>query len=62
VEKVEGMGSFTVTIRKPARNTSCTGCGILGKCPKKVVEVYEAGLGYRKAIYTPSRKRSRSTR
>ena len=59
VEKVEGyVGSFNVTIRKKARHVDtelCTGCGICQeKCPKKVVdEVYEAGLGYRKAIYTP---------
>jgi heterodisulfide reductase subunit A len=59
VEKVEGyVGSFTVTIRKKARHVKtelCTGCGICQeKCPKKVIdEVYEAGLGYRKAIYTP---------
>ena len=33
----------------------CTGCGICQeKCPKKVVDdVFEAGLGYRKAVYTP---------
>ncbi len=59
VEKVEGyVGNFSVTIRKKARHVKtelCTGCGICQeKCPKKVVdEVYEAGLGYRKAIYTP---------
>lgn len=59
VEKVEGyVGSFDVTIRKKARKVnveSCTGCGICQeKCPKKVIdEVYEAGLGYRKAVYTP---------
>ena len=59
VEKVEGyVGSFDVTIRKKARyvkTEDCTGCGICQeKCPKKVVDdVYEAGLGYRKAIYTP---------
>ena len=59
VEKVEGyVGSFNVTIRKKARHVKeedCTGCGICQeKCPKKVVDdVYEAGLGYRKAIYTP---------
>src|SRR5512134_777276 len=59
VEKVEGyVGNFSVTIRKKARKIKtedCTGCGICQeKCPKKVIdEVYEAGLGYRKAIYTP---------
>ncbi len=59
VEKVDGyVGSFTATIRKKARyvNTdSCTGCGICWeKCPWKVVDnVFEAGLGKRKAIYTP---------
>lgn len=52
------VGNFVVTIKKKARyvNTElCTGCGICQeKCPKKVVdEVYEAGLGYRKAVYTP---------
>ena len=59
VEKVEGyIGNFTVTIRKRARfinQTLCTGCGVCWeKCPKKVVDdVFEAGLGYRKAVYTP---------
>jgi heterodisulfide reductase subunit A len=59
VEKVEGyIGNFTVTIRKRARYVDqvlCTGCGVCWeKCPKKVVDpVFEAGLGYRKAVYTP---------
>lgn len=59
VEKVEGyIGNFTVNIRKRARYLSeelCTGCGICQeKCPKQVIDtVFEAGLGYRKAVYTP---------
>jgi len=59
VERVEGyVGNFTVTVRKRARmvdESRCTGCGIcIEKCPKKVVDdVFEAGLGYRKAIYRP---------
>lgn len=59
VEKVDGfIGNFTVTVRKKARyviEDLCTGCGICEeKCPRKVVdEVFEAGLGYRKAIYRP---------
>jgi len=52
------VGCFNVTIKKKARFVKedlCTGCGICEeKCPKKVIdEVFEAGLGYRKAIYTP---------
>jgi len=52
------VGSFHVTIKKKARFVKedlCTGCGICEeKCPKKVIdEVFEAGLGYRKAVYTP---------
>ena len=45
-------------MRKKARyviEELCTGCGICEeKCPRKVVDdVFEAGLGQRKAIYTP---------
>jgi heterodisulfide reductase subunit A2 len=59
VEQVEGyIGNFTVTIRKRARyieESLCTGCMVCQeKCPKKVIDdVFESGLGYRKAIYTP---------
>jgi heterodisulfide reductase subunit A len=59
VEDVSGsVGEFTVRIRKKARHVNydlCTGCGIcIEKCPRKVVDhVFEAGMGYRKAIYTP---------
>jgi heterodisulfide reductase subunit A len=59
VEEVDGyLGNFTVTVRKKARYVDeelCTGCGIcMEKCPKKVVDnVFEAGLGERKVIYTP---------
>ena len=59
VEHVDGyVGNFTVTVRKRARyvNTElCTGCGICQeKCPKKVDDdVFEVGLGKRKAVYTP---------
>ncbi|MCI0475534.1 MAG: CoB--CoM heterodisulfide reductase iron-sulfur subunit A family protein [Anaerolineales bacterium] len=59
VEKVDGfIGNFTVQIRKKARKVvtdKCTGCGVCEeKCPKKVIDtVFEAGMGTRKAIYTP---------
>ena len=59
VEEVSGsVGEFTVRIRKKARYVDydlCTGCGIcVEKCPRKVVDdVFEAGMGYRKSIYTP---------
>lgn len=59
LEEVSGsVGKFKVKIRKKARyvvEKDCTGCGIcMEKCPRKIVdEDFEAGLGYRKAIYTP---------
>ncbi len=59
VEQVDGfVGNFDVKIRQKARCVevdACTGCGICEqKCPKKVIDdVFEVGLGYRKAIYTP---------
>jgi len=59
VTQVDGfVGNFTATVKQKARyvNTElCTGCGICWeKCPKKVVDdVFEAGLGKRKAVYTP---------
>lgn len=59
VEKVDGyVGSFVVSIRKKASYVvaeDCTGCGICEqKCPISVQdEVFEAGIGYRKAIYKP---------
>jgi heterodisulfide reductase subunit A len=59
VQKVDGyVGNFAVTIKKRARyikTEDCTGCGVCWeKCPKKVIDdKFEAGLGYRKAVYTP---------
>jgi heterodisulfide reductase subunit A len=59
VERVDGyVGNFTVTIKRKPRyviEDLCTGCGICWeKCPKKIVDgEFEAGLGYRKAVYTP---------
>ncbi len=59
VEQVDGyVGNFTVRVRQKARKVDtalCTGCGeCWARCPAKVVdEVYEAGLGYRTAIYRP---------
>jgi heterodisulfide reductase subunit A len=59
VTRVDGyVGNFTATVRQKARHVDtalCTGCGICQeKCPKRVVDdVFEAGLGYRKAIYSP---------
>ncbi len=59
VERVDGyVGNFTVTVRKKARfidEDLCTGCGIcIEKCPKNVLDDgFEAGMGFRKAVYRP---------
>jgi heterodisulfide reductase subunit A len=59
IESVKGsVGNFQVKVRRKARRVDydlCTGCGIcVEKCPRKVVDTeFEAGLGTRKAIYTP---------
>ncbi len=59
LEDVSGsIGNFRVRIRRKARYVKedvCTGCGLcIEKCPRKVVdESFEAGMGYRKAVYTP---------
>ncbi|MEJ2011473.1 MAG: CoB--CoM heterodisulfide reductase iron-sulfur subunit A family protein [Anaerolineales bacterium] len=59
VEDISGfVGNFDVRIKKKARyvdEDTCTGCGIcIEKCPKKIVDdVFEVGMGLRKAIYRP---------
>jgi len=48
-------GNFSIKINKKARYVDedrCVGCGICaGKCPKKVPDEFNRGLGKRKAIY-----------
>ncbi len=59
LEEVSGsVGNFKVKIRQKARKVdydACTGCGVcVEKCPRKVLDLeFEAGMGTRKAIYTP---------
>ncbi len=55
---VEGReGDFRVTIRKHSRfvdESKCTGCGLCAKdCPVVVPNIFDMGLGARKAIYSP---------
>ncbi len=58
VMEVSGyVGNFKVKIKKKPRyvdETKCTGCGTCQeKCPFKVDNEFDVGLGKRKAIYTP---------
>jgi heterodisulfide reductase subunit A2 len=59
LESLSGyVGNFKANIRKRPRmvvEPDCTGCGLcIEKCPKRVVDTeFEAGIGYRKAIYRP---------
>ncbi len=50
-------GDFRVTVRKKPRYvdvSKCTGCGeCTEKCPRRVPDEFNAGLGKRKAIYLP---------
>ena len=56
VESFSGeAGNFAVKVRQHPRYVDidkCIACGVCAeKCPKKVVNEYDAGLGKRKAIY-----------
>jgi heterodisulfide reductase subunit A len=59
VEELEGfVGNFKVKIRQKAKSVKadiCNGCGdCWNKCPmKKIPSEFDAGLGYRTAIYVP---------
>ena len=52
------VGDFKIKVKHKPRmvvEADCTGCGICWeKCPVQVIDTgFEAGIGYRKAIYTP---------
>ncbi len=56
IDSVSGQkGNFQVTLRKQPRYVDmdkCIACGLCSqKCPKKVVDEYQVGVGQRKAIY-----------
>ncbi|MEM1589452.1 MAG: CoB--CoM heterodisulfide reductase iron-sulfur subunit A family protein [Candidatus Bathyarchaeia archaeon] len=58
VESVSGyVGNYEVTILKKARyvdENKCRGCGVCAtKCPVKVPDEFNMGLGSRKAIFIP---------
>ena len=58
VAQVQGeAGGFTVTVRRKPRYVDvarCTGCGECAeKCPRRVPDEFNVGLGRRKAIYLP---------
>lgn len=59
LQEVSGsVGNFKAKILKRAKSViedKCTGCGAcVDKCPRKVLDTeFEAGMGYRKAIYMP---------
>lgn len=58
VVEVNGfIGNFTVKIRQKAKyvdHYKCTGCGLCEtKCPQKVPNEYDLGLGTRACIYKP---------
>ncbi|HUV53377.1 MAG TPA: CoB--CoM heterodisulfide reductase iron-sulfur subunit A family protein [Dehalococcoidia bacterium] len=51
------VGNFKVKIKKKPRyvdEDKCTGCGVCSdKCPAKISNEFDVGMGIRKAIYTP---------
>ena len=56
VEAIDGeAGNFTVTVKERPRyidTTKCIACGVCAeKCPKKVEDTFNEGLGPRKAAY-----------